>query len=116
MAVVLDERALDERLARLEAARSWSPRLVSRLEALLRDPDDAAVFRVNPFTFARQRDDDEQPERDRCDRGEGESSELEHGRLPLGLSLGTQCNPIVTVEVPPCPGRHLSHVQLESLG
>ena len=56
MAVVLDERALDERLARLEAARSWSPRLVSRLESLLRDPDDAAVFRVNPFTFARQRE------------------------------------------------------------
>jgi class 3 adenylate cyclase len=56
MARLVDERALDERLARLEAARSWSPRIVSRLEALIRTDDDAAVFRVNPFTFARERD------------------------------------------------------------
>ena len=56
MATIVDERALDERLARLEAARSWSPRIVSRLEGLLRDADDAALFRVNPFTFARQRE------------------------------------------------------------
>jgi class 3 adenylate cyclase len=53
---VVDERALDERLARLEAARSWSPRVVSRLEALIREGDDAALFRVNPFTLATQRD------------------------------------------------------------
>ncbi len=42
MATEVDERALDERLAKLEAARAWSPRVVSRLEALLRDGDDAA--------------------------------------------------------------------------
>ncbi len=54
MATLVDERALDERLARLEAARPWSPRVVSRLEALLRTDDDAALFRVNPFTFASQ--------------------------------------------------------------
>ena len=36
MATLVDERALDERLARLEAARPWSPRVVSRLEALIR--------------------------------------------------------------------------------
>ena len=56
MAILVDERALDERLARLEAARSWSPRIVSRLEALIRTDDDAALFRVNPFTFASERD------------------------------------------------------------
>ena len=56
MARLVDERALDERLARLEAARSWSPRIVSRLEALIRTDDDHALFRVNPFTFARERD------------------------------------------------------------
>src|ERR671926_1442574 len=56
VAMVVDERALDERLARLETARSWSPRVVSRLEALLREGDDAALFRVNPFTLAGQRD------------------------------------------------------------
>lgn len=55
MATVVDERALDERLARLEAARSWSPRAVSRLEALIREDDDAALFRVNPFALAGQR-------------------------------------------------------------
>jgi class 3 adenylate cyclase len=55
----MDERALDQRLARLEATRPWSPRVVSRLEALIRSDDDAALFRVNPFTFARERDLDE---------------------------------------------------------
>jgi class 3 adenylate cyclase len=54
MATLVDERILDERLARLEAARPWSPRVVSRLEALIRTDDDAALFRVNPFTFASQ--------------------------------------------------------------
>jgi class 3 adenylate cyclase len=56
VATVVDERALDERLARLETARSWSPRVVSRLEALIREGEDAALFRVNPFTLAGQRD------------------------------------------------------------
>ena len=56
MATLVDERALDERFAGLEAARPWSPRVVSRLEALIREGDDAALFRVNPFTLARQRD------------------------------------------------------------
>jgi class 3 adenylate cyclase len=59
MATLVDERTLDERLARLEAVRPWSPRVVSRLEALLRSNDDAALFRVNPFTFASQQGLDE---------------------------------------------------------
>ena len=42
MATVVDERALDERLAQLEAARAWSPRVISRLETLIREGDDAA--------------------------------------------------------------------------
>ncbi len=46
MATVVDERALDERLARLETARSWSPRVVSRLEALVREGGDAALARL----------------------------------------------------------------------
>jgi class 3 adenylate cyclase len=56
MAKVSDERAFDERLGQLEAARSWSPRVISRLEALVREGDDATLFRINPFTLARQRD------------------------------------------------------------
>jgi class 3 adenylate cyclase len=59
MATLVDERTLDERLARLEAARSWSPRVVSRLEAMIRSDDDAALFRINPFTFASERGLDE---------------------------------------------------------
>jgi class 3 adenylate cyclase len=55
MATLVDERTLDERLARLEAARPWSPRVVSRLEALIRADDDGALFRINPFTFASER-------------------------------------------------------------
>jgi class 3 adenylate cyclase len=59
MVTLVDERMLDERLARLEAARPWSPRVVSRLEALIRTGDDGALFRVNPFTFASERGLDE---------------------------------------------------------
>jgi class 3 adenylate cyclase len=56
MATLVDERTLDERLARLEGARPWSPRVVSRLEALIRTDDDGALFRVNSLTFASQWD------------------------------------------------------------
>jgi class 3 adenylate cyclase len=59
MATLVDERNLDERLARLEAARAWSPRVVSRLETLLRTGDDAALFRINPFAFGTDRGIDE---------------------------------------------------------
>jgi class 3 adenylate cyclase len=55
MATLVDERMLDERLAQLELARPWSPRVVSRLEGLIRTDDDAALFRVNPLTFASER-------------------------------------------------------------
>jgi hypothetical protein len=32
----INEKLLEDRLGTLEAARSWSPRVVSRLEALIR--------------------------------------------------------------------------------
>lgn len=49
--IEIDEVLLEERLAALEVARSWSPRLVSRLEALIRSADDAELFRINPLPF-----------------------------------------------------------------
>jgi hypothetical protein len=55
MATVVDEQVLDKRLARLEPrdhARPWSPRVVSRLEMLIRSGDDGALFRVNPCARA----------------------------------------------------------------
>jgi class 3 adenylate cyclase len=48
----LEERELDARLEELERARSWSPRIIAKLEALLRSEDDAALLRVNPRVFA----------------------------------------------------------------
>jgi class 3 adenylate cyclase len=56
MTMPVDARALDERLGRLEAARGWSPRVVSRLEALIRGGEDRALFRVNPFVLAAERE------------------------------------------------------------
>jgi class 3 adenylate cyclase len=51
----LDEAVLDEMLAELEKLRSWSPRVVSKLETFLRTDDEWALFRANPFTFAAER-------------------------------------------------------------
>lgn len=55
MSAIVNEDLLDERLAKLETARSWSPRLVSKLESYIRSADDEALFRVNPITLARER-------------------------------------------------------------
>ena len=52
----ISEKLLDERLAALEAARAWSPRLVSKLESHIRVADDAALFRINPVSFAAEKD------------------------------------------------------------
>ncbi len=49
---MIDEKKLEERLTALEAAKPWSPRVISRLETLLRAPDEASVFRINPIRFA----------------------------------------------------------------
>src|SRR5687767_1097238 len=51
----LNEVLLDERLAQLEGASSWSPRLISKLEAFIRTADDYALFRVNPMQFAAEK-------------------------------------------------------------
>jgi class 3 adenylate cyclase len=52
---MIDEKKLEERLVALEAARSWSPRVVSRLETLLRSAPDEALYRINPFQFAAEK-------------------------------------------------------------
>jgi class 3 adenylate cyclase len=51
----INETQLDERLAALEARRTWSPRLVSKLEHFLREAPDRALFRINPLSFAAER-------------------------------------------------------------
>jgi class 3 adenylate cyclase len=55
MVAKLNEQLLDERLASLEKARPWSPRLVSKLESHIRAAEDDGLFRINPFTFASDR-------------------------------------------------------------
>ena len=52
---MIDEKKLEERLVALEAAKSWSPRVVSRLETLLRSGADEALYRINPIQFATEK-------------------------------------------------------------
>jgi Family of unknown function (DUF5939)/Adenylate and Guanylate cyclase catalytic domain len=59
MAIAVNEQGLDERLALLEKARNWSPRLISKLESHIRTADDRALYRINPFTFAQEKNVDE---------------------------------------------------------
>src|SRR5271154_7211913 len=49
---MIDEKKLEERLVALEAGKSWSPRVVSRLETLLRSGADETLYRINPLRFA----------------------------------------------------------------
>src|SRR5918997_4331670 len=48
----IDEKLLEERLTSLESARTWSPRLVSKLESHIRSASDAELLRINPVKFA----------------------------------------------------------------
>ncbi len=52
MGAEMNEKALDQGLAALETARTWSPRVISKLESHLRSAEDKPLFRINPFTFA----------------------------------------------------------------
>jgi class 3 adenylate cyclase len=51
----VQERLLESRMTEIEQARSWSPRVISKLETLIRGGDDLALYRVNPLAFARDR-------------------------------------------------------------
>ena len=55
MVSAVNEQLLDERLAALEEARAWRPRLISKLESHIRTADDLALFRINAFSFAKER-------------------------------------------------------------
>ena len=48
----LNEDLLEERLTELEAAYDWRPRVVSRLDSLIRTSDDDALFRINSLRYA----------------------------------------------------------------
>jgi class 3 adenylate cyclase len=52
---MINEPMLDERLAVLENARPWRARVIAKLEGHIRSADDEALFRINPLTFAREK-------------------------------------------------------------
>ena len=56
----IDEKLLEERLTALESARTWSPRLVSKLESHIRSASDAELLRINPLKFAADKSLDEE--------------------------------------------------------
>lgn len=51
----LNETLLDDLLGKLESARAWSPRVIAKLETLIRTGDDYALFRINPIQFATEK-------------------------------------------------------------
>ena len=51
----INEQLLDEKLEQLEKARAWSPRVISKLETLIRSADDYALFRINPYQYAAEK-------------------------------------------------------------
>jgi class 3 adenylate cyclase len=55
MVGAINEKLLDERLAELEEARAWSPRLISKRESHIRTADDLSLYRINAFSFAKER-------------------------------------------------------------
>lgn len=51
----IQERLLESKMTEIEQARSWSPRVISKFETLIRSGDDLSLYRINPLTFARDR-------------------------------------------------------------
>jgi hypothetical protein len=42
-------------MTQIEQARTWSPRVISKFETLIRSGDEVSVDRANPLAFARDR-------------------------------------------------------------
>ncbi len=59
MTGIVDEKDFDDRLTRLERAHNWSPRVISKIESLLRTETEDSLFRINPVSFASERNIDE---------------------------------------------------------
>jgi len=51
----INEDLLDSALSEIEAARTWSPRVISKLEHFIHEGTDFELFRVNPIAFGRDR-------------------------------------------------------------
>jgi class 3 adenylate cyclase len=55
MAARIKEKLFSERLGALARAKKWSPRLLEKLQSLIREGDDYELFRINPLRFASDR-------------------------------------------------------------
>ena len=51
-AIKIDEKLLDSKFTELEAVRSWSPRVISKLETMIHTAEDYDLFRINPVEYA----------------------------------------------------------------
>jgi len=51
----INEELLDEQLGKLEGARAWSPRVISKLESFIRAAEDYDLFRINPIQYATEK-------------------------------------------------------------
>src|SRR4029453_15858770 len=52
---LVENGLLERKMTEIEQARSWSPRVISKFETLIRSADDLSLCRVNPLAFARAR-------------------------------------------------------------
>jgi class 3 adenylate cyclase len=59
MAFTVNEDMLEEGLLRVERARNWNPRVISKLENFIRTANDEDLFRVSPLQWALQKSVDE---------------------------------------------------------
>ncbi len=60
MEININEELLDEKLTELEKVRSWSPRVIAKLEGLIRSGDDYSLFRINPLKLGSEKNISEQ--------------------------------------------------------
>jgi hypothetical protein len=60
MEIKINEKLLHQKLEELEKARSWSPRVIAKLENSIRFEDDFSLFRINPFKFGNEKNISEQ--------------------------------------------------------
>ena len=51
----IHKRLLESKMTEIEQARSWSPRVISKFETLIRGADDQSLYCINPLAFARDR-------------------------------------------------------------
>jgi class 3 adenylate cyclase len=51
----INEALLEESLAKIEQVRTWSPRVMSKLENTIRTADDEDLFRLNPIQWAQEK-------------------------------------------------------------